>query len=349
MRKPMRAGGDPQAFSDRARGVLLGLCVGDALGAPHENRRLPVPPFPQLCDGPLRDPIGGGPNRLLPGQVTDEAQLGICLGLSLREIRRYDAEETARRYATWRELRVPTGPTTSAVLDQLRGSKGVWNTAAKEHWIRHGKQPCDNGSLVRTAPIGVFLAREDQPRAKASLEDSALTHYDPRCQLACAALNGAIARALTSPRPPTADELFQGASTALSIAAAALGSTMKDQVRDVLDASAALKADLELARKPDPQLYGPDFHLNTQSDHVRVAFRLAFWEAAHAPSFEAGLIDVANRGGDSDGNGAVAGALMGALHGESQLPDRWRKAVLEAPVGPHEAYHPRNLLPLVDA
>ena len=53
---------------------------------------------------------------------------------------------------------------------------------------------------------------------------------------------------------------------------------------------------------------------------VRVAFRLAFWELVHAPGFKAGLIDVVNRGGDSDTNGAIAGALLGARFGEMARP-----------------------------
>jgi ADP-ribosylglycohydrolase len=85
---------------------------------------------------------------------------------------------------------------------------------------------------------------------------------------------------------------------------------------------------------------------------ARVALRLAFWELLHAPSFEAGLIDVVNRGSDADTNGAIASALLGAFHGERAIPRRWRVPVLEAleddPPGPlRDLYHPRRLLDLV--
>jgi ADP-ribosyl-[dinitrogen reductase] hydrolase len=63
---------------------------------------------------------------------------------------------------------------------------------------------------------------------------------------------------------------------------------------------------------------------------VRVSFRLAWWELFHAPSFEAALIDVVNRGGDTDTNAAIAGALLGAVHGSEAVPARWRAAVLSA-------------------
>jgi ADP-ribosylglycohydrolase len=112
-----------------------------------------------------------------------------------------------------------------------------------------------------------------------------------------------------------------------------------------------LERDLDRAAAPDPELHGPELDLHRDAGFVRVAFRLAFWEAHHAPSFEEGLVDVVNRGGDADTNGAIAGALLGALHGEDAIPERWRTAVLTALAGHPgplaERYHPRELLALV--
>ena len=44
---------------------------------------------------------------------------------------------------------------------------------------------------------------------------------------------------------------------------------------------------------------------------------------AEGRPFEAGLRDVIAFGGDTDSNGAVTGALLGALHGASALPSGW--------------------------
>src|SRR5436305_8185076 len=43
----------------------------------------------------------------------------------------------------------------------------------------------------------------------------------------------------------------------------------------------------------------------------------------NAACFEDGLIWAVNLGGDADTNGAVAGALLGARFGASQIPSRW--------------------------
>lgn len=249
-------GPDPAAVQDRSRGALLGLAVGDALGATHEFQRLNAPPFPQLCDGLLRDMKGGGPFHLKPGQVTDDTQMATCLAASLRDLRKFDPEDVAKRYVAWRAAAFDVGGLTGAVLDLIKARQPV-ATAARDYWIRTGKKSAGNGSLMRTAPIGVFFAKDDQARARASLEDSAITHWDPRCQLACAALNGAIAKAITSMKPPTADTLAEGARSAISIAGALLGQMDSERVREVLDAAQTVRADLNLAREQDPQALRP--------------------------------------------------------------------------------------------
>ena len=53
---------------------------------------------------------------------------------------------------------------------------------------------------------------------------------------------------------------------------------------------------------------------------------------------------MANRGGDSDTNAAVTGALFGAIFGESAVPLEWAERVLEARGA--GAFHPRNLVTL---
>src|SRR5512133_734976 len=98
LRKPLKAAPDPGAALDRARGALLGLAVGDALGATNAYRRIPSAGFPQLNDGLVRDLQGGGPHNVKPGQVTDDAQMATCLASSLRDLQKLDAEDVARRY-----------------------------------------------------------------------------------------------------------------------------------------------------------------------------------------------------------------------------------------------------------
>ena len=61
---------------DRYRGSILGLAVGDALGAPLEFKR------PGSFE-PVSDMSSGGTFGLRPGQRTDDTSLALCLAESL--------------------------------------------------------------------------------------------------------------------------------------------------------------------------------------------------------------------------------------------------------------------------
>jgi ADP-ribosylglycohydrolase len=354
MPPPRRPSSEPDPFpSLRGRGALLGLAVGDALGVPFKTRQLVAPGFPRLADGLYRSLKGGGPFELRKGQVGECGQQACVLGVGLRELRRYDAADMLRRYLAWQEHAAGMTEYTREVVTEMLESGLPKATASRRVWVRGFRRKATNGSLARTAPLGVFFHKDPQARVQASLEDSALTHFDPRCQLACAALNGSIAHALNAGEKLKAEDLITAAISGLSVASASLGRSAGDLVQEVSFATAFLKEDLMAAQWDDPLLYGPDnhLHLHRNQDHVRVAFRLAYWELLHAPTFEDGLVDVINRGGDSDANGAVAGALLGAFHGEQAIPFEWRQGVMES-LGFMGAgrlgslWHPRNLLPL---
>ena len=347
---------DPLLPYRRARGALLGLAVGDAMGGTTEFKVLPAPGFPELADGPQIEILGKGPHGLERGQVTDDTQMAACLATSLVELGDFSAQEVARRYREWLPVAFDAGNLTRTVLS-APGPLPLQERASLEAWLRSGRKAAGNGSLMRTAPIGVFFheAAQQEARILASLGDSAITHLDPRCQLACVAFNASIAAAIRGGPGLEKKELFEAAERELLIAGPYLTRTYEDLVVETTDAIALLREDLRMARQPDPELYGPDLHLTqaNKAGFVRAAFRLAYWELSHAPSLEAALIDVTNRGGDSDTNAAITGALLGAFYGEEAIPALWQEQVLDALRGrPRDPlwsrYHPRQLLRVVD-
>ncbi|HZZ83944.1 MAG TPA: ADP-ribosylglycohydrolase family protein [Anaeromyxobacteraceae bacterium] len=340
-----------QTIPSRARGALLGLAVGDALGTTLEFS-VPKPlPFPARADGPHTEILGGGPFGVDPGQVTDDTQLAACLAVSLRERGAFDVQDVARRYQAWRDRAFDVGGLTGDAIDQLAAGASPAESGLRA-WRRRRPRPAGNGSLMRTAPIGVAFADDPLARRAAALRDSAITHFDPRCQLACAAFDAALAAAVSG-RAATPEAMLEAAQEELAPAAAALAGSPAPGGDEVREAVSALSEDLSLAAADDPLLYGPELHLHEQQGFVRVAFRLAFWELLHAPDLRAGLVDVVNRGGDADTNGAIAGALLGAFHGEAAIPRPWVARVLGAlqdrPGPLRDLYHPRRLLELVAA
>ncbi len=327
----------------RAQGALLGLAVGDALGTTNEFKTMTAPPFPGLAEGPVADVVGGGPFSLPAGGVTDDTQMAAALAVAVTAAPVLTAHDLAARYLAWREVAFDVGVQIGQCLDHVaRG--GAAHAAGRAVWEERQRHPAGNGSLMRTAVIGALLAGAPEVRRQATFLDSAITHFDPRCQLACAAFNAAIAHAVGD--APTPASMLQAAARELEVAARALRAHHPDLEREIDQAAAALAADLERARADDPGLYGDEVNLPRMAGFVRVAFRLAWWELLHAPSFTAAVIDAANRGGDADTNAAIVGALWGAYAGVDAIPRAWLGRTLRAP-GLHAGdldLHPRALV-----
>ncbi len=334
-----------EQLRSRQRGALLGLAIGEAMGLRNDKRNIPGADFPQLNDGPVNEPLGGGWLELRKGQVSWASQMAQVLSDSLRSQRRYELYEVARAYRRWLPD-APDAPDLTINALELIADGFPTDQVGRRAWVMSGRRARDNGSLGRCVPIGVFFHRERETRVIASLEDSSLTHFDPVCQLACATFNGLIAAAINSPDEKLdPQQLLNIAETELTLAAALLGRRESEFVGLITDSVAWLKEDLQLAQEDEPELYGPELHLfRPYPSEVRTTYRLALWELFHSPSIEGALIDVVNRGGHSSINAAITGALMGAIFGDRDFPPDWVEAVIEAPG--YSPYHPRNLITL---
>jgi ADP-ribosylglycohydrolase len=77
---------------------------------------------------------------------------------------------------------------------------------------------------------------------------------------------------------------------------------------------------------------------------VLIALQNAFYELLHAETLEEGVVRTVRRGGDTDTNAAIAGALLGAVHGRGAVPEQWRSMVLSSRAHPQRARHPRPIL-----
>jgi ADP-ribosylglycohydrolase len=76
---------------------------------------------------------------------------------------------------------------------------------------------------------------------------------------------------------------------------------------------------------------------------VLIALQNAFHELLHARTVEDGLARTILRGGDTDTNAAIAGALLGAVHGREGLPAQWRSMILSCHPVPGVATHARPM------
>jgi ADP-ribosyl-[dinitrogen reductase] hydrolase len=93
---------------------------------------------------------------------------------------------------------------------------------------------------------------------------------------------------------------------------ALLGGSKKDLKR-LADALASEDAVFAYDRK----------RVESPSGFIADTLRTVFQSLFATDGFEAALIDVVNRGGDSDTTGAILGMVAGALYGPASLPTRW--------------------------
>jgi ADP-ribosyl-[dinitrogen reductase] hydrolase len=193
-RPPPRAAPDPR---DRALGCLLGLALGDAIGAPAEG--LPRGGFPRIG--------GPAPGAVLRG--TDDTGLALCLAESLIEDPALDELDLMRRFRRWHAARgLERAPP--------RDEAGLTTREALERFALTGNpiagdpapESAGNGALARLAPIAVAHWR-DPARARAlAARQARTTHAAPEAvagaELLALVLAGAIGgagRAALTPRP----------------------------------------------------------------------------------------------------------------------------------------------------
>ncbi|MDP1825208.1 MAG: ADP-ribosylglycohydrolase family protein [Archangium sp.] len=282
---------------ERASGALWGQAVGDALGTTVEFQdQLGI--ATRAPSAWPRELIGEGPFQLLPGQVTDDTELALCLARSLAKLGRYDGEDVAGAYARWRR----SGPfDCGQATDQAFGrSLDTGPGLAERMRQRASRKTQANGSLMRSSPLGIFGA--SLPRevlAQLARADSTLSHPDAVCQAACAVFVTTVAEAISTGLGGS--ELY----------ARALAFAADSPVRDTLEAAA----------KELPVSDGES------QGWVRLALQHAFFHLAHSTDFEAALVQTVSMGGDTDTNAAIVGALLGATLGVEAIPKRWRQAV----------------------
>ena len=88
--------GRPTDVLDRAKGALVGLALGDALGTTLEFARRDTEP-------PVTDLVGGGPFGLAAGEWTDDTSMALCLADSLLAAGGLDVRDLAERCCRWYE------------------------------------------------------------------------------------------------------------------------------------------------------------------------------------------------------------------------------------------------------
>jgi len=252
----------------------------------------------------VREMREGGQWNTLAGQPTDDSEMALALARDLAERGTYDAETVRRAYQRWLASEPFDCGNTVAM-----GLRGFPNTGSQA-----------NGALMRISPLGIFGAlRSPDQVAEWARMDAALTHPNPICLQANAVFAVGLARAVKTGENP--EKLFNF----------------------MLELAREWEADPALVQAMTRAADAPPAEYLEQQGWVLIALGNALWQLLHAPDAETGVVDTIMRGGDTDTNAAICGALLGAVYGEDSLPRSWRSTLKHCrPARGHRGvYRPR--------
>jgi ADP-ribosyl-[dinitrogen reductase] hydrolase len=300
--------------SDRWRGCLLGLAVGDALGTTLEFTD------PGTFQ-PIDDIVGGGPFGLLAGEWTDDTSMALCLAESLVESNGFDGVDQLRRYIRWyRDGHLSSNGRCFDIGGTVRRALHRFERTGEAECGSSAADSAGNGSLMRLAPAPMFFASDYEAAIEMSGQSSRTTHASQACVDACRYFGGLIAGAV---RGRTKDDLLSERFHPEH------GAWAEGALHPAIDEVAAGS----FGEKEPPDIQG--------SGHVVRAMEAALWAFVRSENFGEGCLLAVNLGDDADTTGAIYGQLAGAFYGASGIPAGWldRLAHRELIVGYADRLH----------
>ncbi len=173
------------SLEERVLGAYLGFAVGDALGATVEF----------LTKGEIREKygvhrkmIGGGWLHLVPGQVTDDTEMSLCLGRSLVRQGGLDLKDVCEEFAAW----LKSGPVDVGNTCR-RGIRRFITNGTLEGGYCEGD--AGNGAAMRNLPTAIATLHSPDRLEEWTVAQSHITHHHPLSDDATLAL-GRMTQAL---------------------------------------------------------------------------------------------------------------------------------------------------------
>jgi ADP-ribosyl-[dinitrogen reductase] hydrolase len=273
---------------EKYRGSLLGLAVGDALGAPLESK-------PPHSFEPINDMVE-------PGEWTDDTSQALCLAESLIMRKKFDPTDQLERYLKWfktgylssRNQSFNIGPTTTKSLQEFEVSL--------EPIRERNENSVTNGSLMRIAPVPLAFADKPETAIDWSGESSKTTHNSTIAVDACRYMGALIVGAVNHfPKEDLLSNLFT------PIRGYWNKKPLCDSINEIAKGSFKNKEPPEIKS----ELYTPK------------TLEAALWAFYKSSSFKEGCLKAVNLGDDADTVGAVYGQIAGAYYGKMDIPTSW--------------------------
>ncbi len=273
---------------DRFEGCLLGLALGDALGAPLEG-------------GPIERFVWRLIGRTSQGAMrwTDDTQMSLDLAECLVAKGAVDPDDLAQRFARSYRWSRGYGPGAAKLLKRIaRGAD--WRDANRSVYPDGS---FGNGGAMRAPVVGLFYTTRPGELTEAARQSARVTHAHPLGVEGAVLVASATAKAAAS---KDSVEILQAAASHCELA------PFRERLRIALtwlDSEAA-----PAAKEVSEQLGNGIAAVESCVTAVYIALRFLGESFSEMQTF------VAVCGGDVDTIGAMAGAVWGAVNGASSLP-----------------------------
>jgi len=305
----------PESFGfEKVEGMLLGLAIGDALGAPSEGKQ---PAKRHDLYGEIRDYVAG---RRGVGVATDDTQLAFFTLEQLITDGGLDPDDLAQRFCKHRIWGI--GGTVKGFIKNYKDRHVPWYEA--------GLDSLGNGALMRIAPVVVPYLRNPHPSLNA---DAALATMITHNAFANTASCVAFVRMLwdllgmtSAPEPKWWFDTF--CSTAQQLEGNAQYRPRNPRHADYKGplwkftahvCGDALSKGLSIEKACNWWGSGANLFETVPS--------VLYILATHAHNAEEAIIRAVNDTADNDTIAAIVGAAVGALHGLGGIPERWVKGL----------------------
>ncbi|ERL46936.1 monoamine oxidase protein [Candidatus Micropelagos thuwalensis] len=267
-------------------GCMLGLAVGDALGAPVEfNERDSFEPISEM--------EAGGYFDLPAGAWTDDTAMSLALFHSLKVNEGLDRKHLLQEFCEWMEngkysstgKSVGIGQNTFWTLNEFRRS-GVLEAASQNN------KSDGNGSLMRLAPVPVLFSNDKPKALKIAIEQSFTTHSSNVAAEACAFACNIIVDLING---KTWDSAIDATPNDMQFLQDIPSGGWRNKSRDKI----------------------------SSSGYVIHTLEAALWCVNQTGSFDEAVLLAVNLGDDADTVGAVTGQFAGALYGYDSINKDW--------------------------
>ncbi|KAJ6238638.1 hypothetical protein M0813_25862 [Anaeramoeba flamelloides] len=309
-----------EELKDRIRGLVIGNCIGDAVGLATEF--LTKPQSARIYDYEIikYDEIieDGHRSRWEKGDWTDDSDQMIHIILSLIEKNgSIDKVNFAKRLCHWihngfLELTDHAGMGLGGTVARSLSSEKVFENphiGALQAYNELKPRSAANGAIMRTSALGIPQFYDLKLVTKNTLEICKVTHYDPRCQASCVCFTTTIA------------QILQGKTNYEEI---------MNKSYEIAESYCETTEYLEEFKK---HLFAKSWRELDLDENGKIGYTykamgsgyLALQRCENTSDFEQIMTEMTFEAGDADTNGTTVGALMGVKLGYSKLPKRWKE------------------------